>query len=127
MAALPPFLGDTVGSFSGEVKVVWAGKREMRVLERLLYVADGGTLWEAPEGSVVDGASIPRIFWRVVGSPFVGKFRRASVIHDVYCVTKSRPHKEVHAVFEEMMRVDGVGSFKCKFMAWAVKLFGPKW
>jgi hypothetical protein len=36
----------------------------------------------APEGMITDGASIPRLFWRLIGSPFTGKYRRAAIIHD---------------------------------------------
>ena len=42
-------------------------------------------MWRAPADSVVDGASIPRALWTVVGSPYTGDYRRASIVHDVAC------------------------------------------
>lgn len=38
-----------------------------------------------PKGYCYDGASIPRIFWRVVGSNTDNKFLIAALIHDVLC------------------------------------------
>ncbi|MCM1003592.1 MAG: DUF1353 domain-containing protein [Candidatus Gastranaerophilales bacterium] len=38
-----------------------------------------------PKGYCYDGASIPRLFWRVVGSPTDNKFLIAALIHDVLC------------------------------------------
>lgn len=35
-----------------------------------------------PEGFEWDGASIPRLFWSVVGSPYSPKFITASLVHD---------------------------------------------
>ena len=115
--------------FSNSVKVEWIEEhpREMRLLETVVYTDQTGQDWIAPAGSIIDGASIPRFFWRATGSPFVGLYRRSSVIHDVYCVTKSRPHKDVHRMFLDAMEEDGVPKWKRKLMYSAVKHFGPKW
>ncbi|MDT0603482.1 DUF1353 domain-containing protein [Thalassotalea castellviae] len=116
-----------MASFSGEVLARWLEKREMELLQQTSFTDDNGHEWIAPKGAIVDGASIPRLFWFLVGSPFVGKYRRASVIHDVYCKTKSIAHKQVHKMFYNAMRCDGVGRIKAKTMYLAVKLGGPKW
>jgi hypothetical protein len=117
------------GTFSGPVRVEWLedDPRKMRLLETLYYTDKAGRLWVALKGSIIDGASIPKFFWRVIGSPFVGKYRRPSVIHDVYCENQVRPHQEVHDVFEEMMEVDDVSDIKRASMYNAVDTFGPKW
>lgn len=116
-------------SFSGPVTVKWPENepRIMVVLEDLHYVDSKGVVWTAPEGSEIDGASIPKFFWRLMGSPFVGKFRRASVIHDVYCKTQSRPAQDVHDTFREMMLSDGVSKKKAFIMFHAVDKGGPRW
>ncbi|MCJ8320426.1 MAG: DUF1353 domain-containing protein [Colwellia sp.] len=117
-----------MAEFVGDVKVSWLkDPRKMQLLDAFQYQDKKGIKWDAPIDSVIDGASIPRFFWRFIGSPFIGKYRRASVIHDVYCVTKSSPHKQVHRMFYEAMRVDGVSYFKAKAMYLAVKVGGPKW
>ena len=42
-------------------------------------------LWEAKAARTIDGASIPRVLWTIVGSPYTGCYRKASVVHDVAC------------------------------------------
>ena len=43
------------------------------------------TTLETPKDYVVDGASIPRALWTLVGSPYTGDYRRASIVHDKAC------------------------------------------
>ena len=116
-------------NFSNTVKVEWIDgePRKMKLLEDVEFIDENGKAWKAFAGCVIDGASIPRFFWRATGSPYVGHFRRASVVHDVYCQTKSRPHKEVHQMFKDAMKCDNVPKWKRVIMANAVKTFGPKW
>lgn len=118
-----------VGAFNGPVKAVWLKDdlRDMRIISPLHYSDSNGRIWTAPIGSRVNGASIPRVFWWLIGSPFVGKYRRASVIHDVYCTTHTRSAQDVHKVFYEMMRADGVSRLKAWVMFQAVDKFGPRW
>jgi len=115
--------------FNNTVKAEWIGssKRKMRLIEGVSFRDKSGVLWAAHAGDVVDGASIPRFFWRFIGSPFIGNYRRASVIHDVYCKQKVRSSKATHKVFREMMLFDGVSHWKARSMYWAVKAFGSKW
>ena len=63
----------------------------------------------------------------IVGTPFVGDYRRATVVHDVACQDKTRPHEEVHYMFYEAMLCDGVPDEQAFLMYTAVRLFGPKW
>lgn len=100
--------------------------RKMKLLSNFSYRDKDGKLWLAPVGSIVDGASIPRAFWWIIGSPFVGDYRSATVIHDVYCQKKTRPSKRVHEVFGEMLKDLGLGWMKRTAMIKAVKWFGPK-
>jgi hypothetical protein len=117
-----------MSNFSREVRTVWQGDgRSMMLLDTLVFIDSNGRTWTAPETSIVDGASIPRFFWRLIGSPFVGKYRRASVVHDVYCKQQTRPYKQVHKMFHDAMLCDGVSKSKAWVMYQAVKHFGPKW
>ncbi len=38
-----------------------------------------------PSGYTWDGSSIPRFFWRVIGSPLRPEYQTASLIHDILC------------------------------------------
>jgi len=78
------------GHFSGEPEAVWLTEdgtpdRRMKILHDFSFTDPRSRVWEAPAGSVVDGASIPRALWTVVGSPYTGDYRRASIVHDVAC------------------------------------------
>jgi len=115
--------------FDNTVKTEWLEKdpRKMILLEEVNFTDSLGVVWRAPAGSIIDGASIPRFFWRFIGSPFVGRYRRASVVHDVYCVTKERSYQDVHEMFNQAMIADNVPLGRRIAMAQAVERFGPRW
>ena len=115
------------GKFSGNVASEWLDNGQMRLLEAFSYQDPRGKLWLAPKGSIVNGASIPSQFWGVVGGPFSGNYRKASVIHDVACVKRKRPWPMVHRAFYTAMRAGGVPSTRAKIMYAAVRFFGPRW
>lgn len=101
--------------------------RSLRVLEEFNYVDGTGRDWIVPAGSVVNGASIPRAAWSIVGGPLTGKYREASVIHDVHCERRERPWQEVHRVFYEAMLESGMDEVQSKIIYAAVYMFGPRW
>jgi len=115
--------------FSGAVKTEWLENepRKMMLLNDLNFTDSQGKVWIAMYGSIIDGASIPEIFWPLIGSPFVGFYRRSTVLHDVYCQNHLRPSKAVHRMFWEAMIADGVTKEKADIMYKAVKNFGPRW
>ena len=116
------------GRFVGDVVAKWeADGRDMTLVEPFAYVDPRDARWDAPAGSVVNGASIPRAFWSLIGGPFEGRFRNASVVHDVACVIRDRPWQEVHRMFHDACRCGGVGAAKAATMYYAVYQFGPRW
>lgn len=115
--------------FDNTVKTEWIedSPRDMLLLEAVRFTGSNGKTWTAPAGSVINGANIPRLFWLVVGSPFIGRYRRATVLHDVYCGTMTEPYQAVHRMFYEAMLCDRVDHDRAEVMFKAVWLFGPKW
>lgn len=114
--------------FNSEVKAKWLNDgRKMYLLEMLVFTDSNNKKWITPRGTVVDGASIPKFLWHIIGSPFVGKYRRATVIHDYYCQIKDRSSKETHVVLYQAMICDGVNKLKANLMYYGVKIFGPDW
>lgn len=84
--------------------------------------------WRAPKGHVVDGTSIPSIFWTFTSrTPFIGKHRRASAIHDVYYDLWTRPAHETHYAFYEALLADEVGDIEALLMYLAVTAYKPRW
>ena len=116
------------GRFRGVVQAEWLDDgRRMRLVADFGFVQPDSTVWIAPKDSIIDGASIPRVFWSFIGGPFEGRYRNASVVHDVACVVKNRPWRQVHRMFYLATRTGGVGALNAKVMFGAVFLFGPQW
>jgi hypothetical protein len=99
----------------------------MRLLSDFEYRDPDDLRWLAPHDSLVDGASIPQPLWSLVGSPFTGRYRDASVVHDVACVEQTQPWQLVHRMFYNACRCGGVGEVRAKVMYAAVFHFGPRW
>ena len=88
------------GHYDGEPVTKWnPDGRTMTLLTELRYTDPHGEVWVAPIGSVVDGASIPRYLWSVMGGPFEGKYRNASVLHDVAYGEHKRPWQDCDRMF----------------------------
>ncbi|MEW8403624.1 MAG: DUF1353 domain-containing protein [Candidatus Thiodiazotropha taylori] len=123
-------LADNRKSFSGSVVVEWLNggdDRKMKLLEELSYTDPKGKVWKVPKGAIIDGASIPKAFWSFVGPPFVGAYRRASVVHDYYCDKKSDTWEAVHRMFFDASLDGGVSVSKAVTMYAAVYAGGPRW
>lgn len=78
------------GEFSGEPQTLWLTEdgtddRKMSLLKDFWFKDPKGKKWEAHKDDKVDGASIPRALWTLLGSPYTGDYRRASIVHDVAC------------------------------------------
>lgn len=101
--------------------------RTMTLLNELRYTDPHGIVWVAPAGSKVDGASIPRSLWSLMGGPFEGKYRNASVLHDVAYEQHKHPWEDVDRMFYNAMRCSGVGALEAKTMYYALYKFGHHW
>lgn len=116
------------GRFEGQVVAAWDDDgRNMTLREDFAYIDAQETRWHAPSGSVVNGASIPRPFWSLIGGPFEGKYRNASVIHDVACEQMTASWEDVHKMFHDACRCGDVSPAMSATMYWAVYNFGPRW
>ncbi|RYD80283.1 MAG: DUF1353 domain-containing protein, partial [Verrucomicrobiaceae bacterium] len=116
------------GRYSGPIQSEWMpdGKL-MRILNTTSYIDPRGVVWTAPKDSKVDGASIPPVFYQIIGPRLQGKYRDASVYHDVACQQKSARWDDAAEMFYNAMRCSGVKESKAKVMYLAVYKFGPTW
>jgi hypothetical protein len=120
--------GNKWGYYSGQPETRWdADGRTMTLLNELRYTDPRGVVWIAPPGSVVDGASIPRSLWTFMGGPFEGKYRNASVLHDVAYDRKDRPWEDIDRMFYNAMRCSGVGAVEAGTMYYSLLKFGRHW
>jgi Protein of unknown function (DUF1353) len=116
------------GYYSGYVEARWENDgRSMVLLRELRYTDPQGVVWIAPAGSEVDGASIPRSLWSIMGGPFEGKYRNGSVLHDVAYEQHNKPWQECDRMFYNAMRCSGVGAVEAGTMYYALYKFGRHW
>jgi hypothetical protein len=116
------------GYYSGDPVTRWnPDGRTMTLLSELRYTDPQGFVWVAPAGSVVDGASIPRYLWSIMGGPFEGKYRNGSVLHDVAYGEHKRPWQDCDRMFYNAMRCSGVNAAEAKTMYYALYKFGHHW
>jgi len=107
----------------------------MDLLEDFSFIDAKNHVWTAKttlkNGTqfAIDGASIPKELQWVFGSPYVGDFRRASVVHDYYSIDVNREARDedVHRMMYEAMLADGVKPWKAKLMYLGLRIGGPKW
>src|ERR1700730_10675412 len=116
------------GYYSGPVDTrLGSDGRTMTLLNEFRYTDPQGVVWVAPAGYVVDGASIPRYLWSIMGGPFEGKYRNASVLHDVAYGDHNRPWQDCDRMFYYAMRCSGVSGAEAKTMFYALYRFGHHW
>ena len=79
-----------------------------------------------PKGYCYDGASVPRLFWRIIGSKTDNKFLIPALIHDVLC----EHHEYINNdrsfstnVFNALLEVSGIGCLKRFMMKNSVAFF----
>jgi len=62
-----------------------------------------------------------------MGGPFEGKYRNASVLHDVAYDQHNRPWQDCDRMFYNAMRCSGVSAVEAKTMYYALYKFGRHW
>ena len=107
-----------------DLKYPFINKRNLKVLlednkKKKVY------FFEIPKGYCYDGASIPKIFWRVIGSNTDNSFLIPALIHDVICQNHSyidSDRKFSSEVFSALLEASGVFPFKRYLMKNAVDM-----
>lgn len=89
--------------------------------EEFFYIDKDQKKWVVPKYGELNGATIPRVLWSIIGSPFVGSYRRASVVHDYFVGEGNNPdvtyqeRREADKMFFRACRTDGCSwSFAAK-------------
>lgn len=121
------YYGEFSGSPSLAVVQNQTGRPSFRLLDDFTFTDPNGLEWVVPSAWIVDGATIPRAAWSLVGGPLSGRYLNASIIHDKYCDTRERTAHDTHRNFYYGMLAAGVEKKKAAGMYWAVRTFGPSW
>jgi len=112
-------------SFNNSLKIEFVSMYRGKVLEDITYTNDGISI-TIKKGFITDGASIPRWLWSFTGSPFVGKYRKAAVLHDYIYRYRLYNKKDADLLFYKIMLESGVSKFKAKLFYLALYFFGRK-
>ncbi|MGY5351089.1 DUF1353 domain-containing protein [Wenyingzhuangia sp. IMCC45533] len=99
-----------MAKFSGYPLTRWKGNRLMILEEDFSYTDKKGKVWLSPKGGELNGATIPRRLWGFIGSPFVGIYRRASVVHDYFVGEGNNPN----VTYRERRRADKMFYRACR-------------
>ena len=118
------------GEFSGEPQALWLTEdgtedRRMRLLENFWFRDPVGKKWEASKDAVVDGASIPRALWTLLGSPYTGDYRRASIVHDIACDeagSNAAKRRAADRMFYHACRVGGCSIWQATLLYIGVRI-----
>jgi len=115
------------GSFSGNPKTEWlidnnGADRNMTIIEEFWYLDPDGKKWVAPKGSVINGASIPCPLWSMIGSPYTGDYRRASIVHDVACHDNLINRKDADVMFYHACLAGGCSFHQAKLLYAGVRI-----
>lgn len=103
----------------------------------LVYTDPIGNDWTAVEGTLTDGASIPRFALWITDDRFQEEFLKAAIVHDAYCQEfnksqcqkqyRTRPHAITHRMFYEGCLAGNTDPTKALIMYSAVLWGGPTW
>lgn len=110
-----------MGSFKGNYDTRAYTSRTVITLADLSYTTNEGVTHTVLKGFITDGASIPRIFWSLIGSPFTGLYRKPSLVHDKFYATQKVTRKYADRIFLEGMKDEGVSWWRRKTMYFAVR------
>lgn len=103
--------------------------RHWRTLRTLAFLSnpedpDGSVIVEVAPGMETDGASIPRLLWRLIGCPLRGRYAPAAIVHDALYREQPLSRRLADDLFLEMLLDLGVSRWRAWAMHRAVRLGG---
>lgn len=114
-----------MSSFTKALIVEHLDGKNWRVVEEFEYYIgkkENNNYIRIPKDFITDFASIPRIFWTIIGHP-TGKYGKAAVIHDWLYRNGIGTRKEADKIFLEGMRFLKVFCIRRWIIYIAVRLF----
>lgn len=99
--------------------------RNMTLVRSFFFLDPKKKSWDVPAGYTIDGASIPRALWTLVGSPYTGDYRRASIPHDKACrdaLGNKKARKAADRMFYHACRAGGCSVAEAVLLYLGVRL-----
>ena len=105
----------------------WRGDGRTMVVTFDFGFRDRAGIWHwSFRGDIIDGASIPKYGWSIVGSPYVGNHRVPAAIHDSDYVYRRNSRKVCDRGFLDSLKFCGASWEKRHFFYRMVRDFGAK-
>lgn len=108
-----------------ELSVKKIGKQSYLLLEDITANSLGYQI-KLLKGFDFDAASIPQVFWSIIGSPFTGNYTTPAAIHDGLYAGEILDRKVCDDMFLDLMKQYKVSYVRRYSMYWAVRLGGGK-
>lgn len=118
-----PLPSDTAEERRGKLEKPFINRKDVTFY--INYLGSKYTV-EIKKGYTWDGATIPRLFWRIIGSKDDNSFLNASLVHDRICEEKSLINYDRQLgsiIFREILLASGVTEIKAYIMYYAVDIF----
>lgn len=112
--------------FEGVVRTQWCddGIHHI-VLEDFTFIDKAGVRWTVKSGFKTDVASIPRMFWTIIGPPCgPGKYRNAAILHDHAYATPGMNKSHADSMLYEAMLELGCDRLTADFIYEGVNIGG---
>jgi hypothetical protein len=103
------------------IKITPKSRNKYEVCEDYPFKIDAQVM-TIPKGFISDGASIPKAFWKIIGTPFSPSFIEAAIVHD-FLISKQYNAKHSDQMFYDMLVYTGVSIVKARVMYIAIRLF----
>jgi len=114
-----------MSSFTTPLDVRFLDGKNWKLLEKFEYYIgekENNNVIKIPKGFITDFASIPRIFWTIIGHP-TGKYGKSAVIHDWLYRKGIGTRKQADKIFLDGMKVLRVFYLRRWTIYFAVRLF----
>ena len=100
-------------------------KKEIKLLEPVIFYLADHTILKIREGFIFDGASIPKICWTSIGHPLEHRFLYAALLHDALYSSQLVSREKADQYFKEFLQsFSGIGTFTVWKIHTGVRLFG---
>jgi hypothetical protein len=73
---------------------------------------------------ITDGASIPKMFWSIVGNPLENYLLKPAIIHDGLYTIMQLPRAKCDKLLKEMLLFNDTYKLKANLIYYTVRLFG---
>lgn len=108
---------------NGPVIQIVKGSR-CRIMALYVVTLENDAMLTVRAGFSFDGASIPRVFWRLIGHPFEMPLLIGATAHDALYSGELLPRADCDRIFRELMRRAGIGRIKRNAVWLAVRAAG---